>query len=151
MAVRHVQASLRVQRREVRDPERPIDGAVGEPLDPAGAHVQPEDGRVPLIADEEMLAAPIERHPEAEAVGGRDLLDRPPVRIEPEDLSALAAAPHAAVRMDRDALGVVELGIVQGPVEEHRDPVVREQHPHPSADRSEARHAAGPRAPVSTG
>ena len=75
------------------------------------------------VADEEVTGS-IERHPQTEAAGRSDFFDRRPVGIQPEDLTPLAAAPHAAVLGDRDALGVVELRIGQGPVEENADPIV---------------------------
>src|SRR4051812_33265082 len=67
------------------------------------------DPRGGLRAAQEGAAGRVNPHPEAEAACRAALLESPPPRVEPIDLPALAAAPHVAVSVDGDALGVVEL------------------------------------------
>src|SRR5204862_306613 len=92
--------TVRIERGEVRDLERTRRRAAGEALHAGGRHAEPEHGGVFQVANVEVLRGSIESHPEAEAAGRRDLLMAATVRLDAEDLAALAASEGEHVPTD---------------------------------------------------
>jgi hypothetical protein len=124
VTVRDVKVAVGSERRVVRDAE-PVRG---ERLDASGCDFHPEHGRVLEVTHVQVLGFVVERHPQAEPARRRDLGERPTVRIEPVDLSALATAPHAALGMHGDAFRMVELRIGERAVVEDARRAVAEEH-----------------------
>src|SRR5262249_27882928 len=93
--------------------------AVREPFHPPVCGVPAHDSRVLEVADEH-VAAGTQSQSEAEAPRRADYFEPGARRVDPIDLAQLATAPHAAVGVDGDALGMVEARLGRRAVVEHR-------------------------------
>src|SRR5215813_2065252 len=92
--------------------------AVREPFHPPVCRVPAHDSRVLEVADEH-VAAGTQSQSEAEAPRRADYFEPGARRVDPIDLAQLATAPHAAVGVDGDALGMVEARLGRRAVVEH--------------------------------